>query len=43
MTFDDVIETDKLDEIKAKIAVRSLGPDGKEYDGSGKDDDLRTW
>ena len=39
MTFDDVIEAEKVDEIKAKVAVRSAGPDG-EWDTK---DDLRTW
>lgn len=28
---------------KARVLVISLGPDGKEYDGSGKDDDIRTF
>jgi prepilin-type N-terminal cleavage/methylation domain-containing protein len=39
MTFDDVIEADNADEIKAKVAVRSAGPDGK-WDTK---DDIRTW
>lgn len=39
MTFDDLIETDKADEIKAKVAVRSAGPDTI-WDNK---DDLRTW
>ena len=39
MDFDDRIDASGLDEIRAKVAVRSLGPDGK------KDtpDDIRTW
>ena len=28
---------------KARVLVISLGPDGEEYDGSGKDDDIRTF
>lgn len=28
---------------KARVLVISLGPDGQEYDGSGKDDDIRTF
>ncbi len=43
MDFDNRIEAESLDEIRANVAVRSFGPDGKAYDGSGKDDDIRTW
>lgn len=28
---------------KARVLVISLGPDGEEFDGSGKDDDIRTF
>lgn len=28
---------------KARVLVFSLGPDGEEFDGSGKDDDIRTF